>query len=226
MKLNKFLKNIPIKLKERKKETHISINAVIGKDVILEGRNLIAENTRVSNIELGYGSYISNDSYIYSTKIGKYSSIGPYTKIILGRHPSSDFVSTHPSFFSTNFVGGFTYVKNQRFEEYIYVDEENKFNVIIGNDVWIGANVNILEGVTIGDGAIVAAGATVTKNVPPYAIVGGVPAKVIRYRFNEYQVKNLLNIKWWNRNEEWIQKYAHEFNDINKLLEIVDKEEN
>lgn len=81
---------------------------------------------------------------------------------------------------------------------------DNKGNIIIGNDVWIGYDAIILSGVTIGDGAIIGARAVVTKDVPPYTIVGGVPAKAIRKRFDEKTIKSLLNLKWWHWPEERI----------------------
>lgn len=81
---------------------------------------------------------------------------------------------------------------------------DNKGNIIIGNDVWIGYDAIILSGVTIGDGAIIGARAVVTKDVPPYTIVGGVPAKAIRKRFDEKTIKSLLNLKWWDWPEERI----------------------
>lgn len=81
---------------------------------------------------------------------------------------------------------------------------DNKGNIIIGNDVWIGYDAIILSGVTIGDGAIIGAGAVVTKDVPPYTIVGGIPAKAIRKRFDEKTIKSLLNSKWWDWPEERI----------------------
>ena len=89
----------------------------------------------------------------------------------------------------------------------------------IGNDVWIGEDVKIIGGVTIGDGAIVATGATVTKDVPPYAIVGGVPAKVIRYRFDMPTIDFLLKDKWWDKPVDWIKSYAQEFKHIDLYKE-------
>ena len=90
--------------------------------------------------------------------------------------------------------------------------------MIIGNDVWIGEGVTIKGGVRIGDGAIVAMNACVTKDVPPYAIVGGVPAKIIRYRFTDEQIKFLLDFQWWNKSLEWIEKHAEIFVDIETFI--------
>jgi virginiamycin A acetyltransferase len=78
--------------------------------------------------------------------------------------------------------------------------------IVIGNDVWIASNVSIMQGVTVGDGAVIAQESFVTKDVPPYAMVGGHPARIIRYRFSEKQISNLLNIVWWNWDDELIKK--------------------
>jgi len=91
------------------------------------------------------------------------------------------------------------------------VDSASKGSVIIGNDVWVGTGAIILSGVSIGDGAIVAAGAVVTKDVPPYSIVGGNPAKLIRFRFSEDQIAKLLSISWWNWSEDKIKANIDSF---------------
>ncbi len=93
----------------------------------------------------------------------------------------------------------------------------------IGNDVWIGANVLILDGVTIGNGAIIAAGAVVTKDVPPYAVVGGVPAKIIKYRFNKEEIDFLEQLKWWEKDEKWLTEYGKYFNNVELLKNILNK---
>ena len=87
--------------------------------------------------------------------------------------------------------------------------------------MWLGYGTKILEGVTVGDGAVVAAGAVVTKDVPPYAIVGGVPAKVIKYRFSEEDIEYLLKLRWWDKAEEWIKVHAEYFENIELLKEKV-----
>ena len=93
----------------------------------------------------------------------------------------------------------------------------------IGNDVWIGTGAILLDGVTIGNGAIVAAGAVVNKDVPPYAVVGGVPAKIIKYRFSEEIVKKLEESRWWEKEESWLLKNAEKFSNIEIFLKSVEE---
>lgn len=104
-----------------------------------------------------------------------------------------------------------TYSDDEKYTEF-------KRQIEIGNDVWIGDSVLILDGVKIGDGAVLAAGAVVTADVPPYAIVGGVPAKVIRYRFNEDEIEHLIKLKWWDKSEQWIKENAHLFSNVKKFI--------
>ena len=115
---------------------------------------------------------------------------------------------------------------NKVFEEFSYADEDKKFQVIIGNDCWINANVTIISGVTIGDGAVVLAGAVVTKNVPPYSIVGGVPAKILKYRYSEEDIKFLLKTQWWNKEDFWLKQNSFLLTNIEKLkLKLADSDE-
>ena len=102
---------------------------------------------------------------------------------------------------------------------------EDEYSIIIGNDVWIGDNVLIFEGIRIGDGAIIAAGAVVTKDVDPYAIVGGVPAKLIRKRFTQDQIDFLRAFKWWNKPESWIKSNVEDFTNIEVFMQKHRKEE-
>ncbi|EGL5972317.1 CatB-related O-acetyltransferase, partial [Salmonella enterica] len=132
-----------------------------------------------------------------NVKIGRFCSIASNVKIMGGNHPMNRF--------TTHMV---TY--NGEFDKYAMSEFNHAWtlkpfktisqNPVIGNDVWIGNDVVLKGGITIGDGAVIAANSVVTKNVPPYAIVAGVPAKIIRYRFNPDIVIKLMKIKWWNYN--------------------------
>src|SRR5690606_26547707 len=139
-------------------------------------------------------------------------------KCIFGNHPTSDFVSTHPSFFSLSPPIDLKFSEKQLFEEFSTPkDDSMKYSIIIGHDVWIGANVSILDGVTIGNGAIIAANALVNKDVDPYTIVGGVPAKIIKKRFKEEDIEFLNTLAWWNKPISWISENAKFFDNIEKL---------
>lgn len=180
-----------------------------------EGGNVV--HTGGFTGEIGYGSYIGPDSQLAQTSIGRYCSISGNVKLISGRHPTQKLVSTHPAFFSTQQQAGFTYVKENAFDEFRYADEDKRFKLIVGNDVWIGACVNILEGLRVGDGAIIGAGSVVTRDVPPYAVVVGSPARIIKYRFDESDVKFLMHFKWWDKDREWIRENAYLFCDIKEF---------
>lgn len=188
-------------------------------NISCQGYNTIAKDANVYNTSLGFASGISRESEFYNTKIAKYTVLGPRIRIIRGQHPTERFASVHPAFYSLKEQYGFTYTDRQKFDEFRWVDRDNEISVVIGNDVWIGSYVLIMEGVSIGDGAIVAAGAVVTKDVPPYAIVGGVPAKIIRYRFNDEQINDLLDMMWWDKGEAWIKSHAEYFDNVQRLIE-------
>lgn len=177
--------------------------------------NTIYDFVSLNNVQLGDFTYIANGTSISKTSIGKFCSIGPGCKVGLGKHPTRDFVSTHPVFFSD--------LKQSQisFSDKKYLNEFS--DIKIGNDVWFGANVIVVDGVNISDGVIVAAGSVVTKDIPPYAIVGGVPAKIIRYRFNQNEINELLCSKWWDNDFSFLKKNFKYFHNIHDYVKFINK---
>lgn len=161
------------------------------------------------NVQLGDYTYIAKNCNISNCSIGKFCSIGPNFCCGLGVHPTNG-ISTAPMFYSTAKQNGTTLCKENKIEESLHTN--------IGNDVFIGANVTVLDGVTISDGAVIGAGAVVTKDIPPYAIAVGVPAKVVKYRFDEETIKALLEKQWWNGTEEDLQQVEKHFWDVETFL--------
>lgn len=161
------------------------------------------------HVELGNYSYIARNANATNVKIGKFCSIGPNFCCGLGLHPTNG-ISTAPMFYSKAKQNGTSLV-----EEVVYEEQEP---TTIGNDVFIGANVTIIDGATIGDGAVIGAGAVVVKDIPPYAVAVGVPAKVIKYRFDQDIIDKLLKLQWWNWSDDELQKVADKEFDV---LEFV-----
>lgn len=159
--------------------------------------------------KIGKGTYISQNAKISYTNIGKFCSIGPNLICGWGIHPING-ISTSPYFYSTKKQNGFSISKED------LIEERKKIN--IGNDVFIGANVTILDGVTIGDGAVIGAGAVVSKNIPDYAVAYGIPIKIIKYRFNETQIKQLNKIKWWDLEDDKLTMVKDNFFDIDVFI--------
>ena len=186
----------------------------INKGTVLEGKNYLGKNTYLSNVKLGFGSYISDRGDLKNVVIGKYTSIGTDVSVIAGRHPTSRQVAMHPAFFSKGAELGFTYSQKNSFEEFCFLDLQKKIQIKIGNDVWIGNGVKIMEGVTIGDGAVIGAASLVTKDVEPYGIYVGVPAKKIKSRFNKKEIEYLTEFSWWNKGEDYIKANISKFQDI------------
>lgn len=184
----------------------------------LKGKNHLDRNVFLSNVSLGFGSYIGRNSVVNNAKIGKYTSIGCDFRTVLGDHPTEKIAAMHPGFYSKDCIFPVKYARDTVFAEQKYTDEENGYQVTIGNDVWIGAGVSILHGVTVGDGSVIASGAVVTNDIEPYSIYGGVPAKKIKMRFTSEQQEKLLNLKWWDRDEKWISEHIDEFKDVDELI--------
>ena len=188
-------------------------------DSKFEGGNYIGYNSDFSG-KMGYASYIGNNC-IVSANIGRYSCIGNNVQTISATHPLSPFVSIHPAFFSIRKQTCESFTEKQLFDEFIYADSEKKVAAIIGSDVWVGNNVLIKGGVTIGDGAIIAAGAIVTKDIEPYSIATGIPAKVIKKRFSENEILFLKELLWWKKPKSWLKKHASAFTDIEELMNEI-----
>lgn len=194
------------------------------KNCVFEGRNMVNFKTNLIDSTFGFGTYVAQNSVIMSTKIGRYCAVG--FESLLGAHPIHDVASIHPALYSTHAQYGFTYVDRDFFEEYHYADKKENKAIVIGNDVWVTAGATkIVQSITIGDGAVVMADAVVTKNVPPYAIVAGVPAKIIGYRFAPEEIDFLLKLKWWDRGEAWIKSHAQYFQNVKVLINKVLQEE-
>jgi len=175
----------------------------------------VKDYAEVQHSRLGKYSYVSQYSIVNKTKIGKFCSIANGCYIGLWEHNTD--VSTHSFYLyehSGEFVEGYKNYKKDNIE------------TIIGNDVWVGANVVIKKGVMIDDGSIIGAGAVVTKDVPAYAIVVGNPAKVLRYRYEEQEIEWLKKLQWWNFSRKKlkmiIQKDA--FDDFNTFKKILGKD--
>ena len=151
-------------------------------------------------IKIGKFSYgfetLCNSELLES--IGSFCSVAPGVSITGGNHPI-ECITSSPVIYLKEF--GFLQSDNQSI-----IDKHITGKVIIGNDVWIGQNVTILRGVKIGNGAVIGAGAVVTKDVPPYAIVVGMPAKVIKYRFDQETIDLLNKVQWWNWSDDLIKK--------------------
>lgn len=145
------------------------------------------------------------------TTIGAFCSIADNVSVGTTHHPT-EFLSSHP----------FCYFEPVKITENSkQVKFEYRSPVHIGNDVWIGKSVIIMDGITIGDGAIIGSNAVVTKDVPPYAIVAGVPAKIIRYRFSQDMIKQLLKLKWWNLPDQELANLPYD--DVKKCIELLKK---
>ncbi|MBU2880310.1 CatB-related O-acetyltransferase [Aliiglaciecola lipolytica] len=186
----------------RFKKSTIDSQCCIDSRTTIDNDCHILENTLLNNCSISKYSYIGRNSIVQNSSIGAYCSIANDVCIGLGMHPKANF-STSPLFYRTKNTFNLKLIERDlAFDEYLPIS--------IGNDVWIGARAIIMDGVNIGHGAIVAANAVVTKDVPSYGIVAGVPAKLISYRFEKDKIQRLMKLKWWDL-------------PIENILEAIDK---
>lgn len=181
----------------------------------------LAEHVRVgyraylSSVEIGRYSYVGAECSLVNVSVGRYCSLAAHVAVGLGAHPSRGFVTTHPLFFLRRPAQGLTFVDRD-----YWTGEYPR--TVIGNDVWIGRNALVREGVTLGHGAIIGAGAVVTRDVPPYAVVAGVPARVLRYRFAPDEIEFLLRLRWWDKPDEWLRAHYRDLHEISRLTRSVE----
>lgn len=178
---------------------------------------------KIFHSSIGDYSYIGQDARLIYAHVGRFCSLAGDGAYGMGSH-SLDYLSTSSIFTSKRNGTRIKLTNKSSFEEYKEIH--------IGNDVWIGTKVLIMGGVNIGNGAVVAAGAVVTKDVPPYAIVGGVPAKILKYRFHEDIIHKLEASKWWTLDEETLKKNIHLFqkplenDNLTELLKLCSNKKN
>lgn len=211
--MKQWVKTKLLQIRLHKKNVRFGKHAVIGLHSVFEGCSRIGADSLFQG-KLGYGSYIGSNSAITGS-VGRYCCIASGVRVVNGFHPIN-WVSMHPAFFSVNKQCGMTFVTENRFAE--TRQAEPGCSVVIGNDVWIGQNALIFAGLHIGDGAVIAAGAVVTEDVAPYTIVGGVPAKRIRQRFECETAKELQKIAWWDWPVEKLRDNASDFTDTAEFV--------
>lgn len=173
---------------------------------------LINSGSTVYGSCIGRYSYMGYDCEIINTEIGSFCSLASGVRIGEAEHPI-EWVSTSPVFQK---------VKNSSIKKrFAQIELPPSKRTIIGHDVWIGTNAIIKQGVHIGTGAVIASGAVVTKNVEPYAIVGGCPARLIRYRFTAELITKLLKSEWWKLDENILMKIGYTANNPENFIKSV-----
>ena len=178
-------------------DNQIAPDVILG-NTVLEGNNTVGTGSILrGNINIGFGSTLGCQCVLHggTIRIGKYTQLGPRVAVYSIHHPTT-YVSTY---------------MNRRLLKGKLRAFVKRETVEIGNDVWIGHGAILLSELKVGDGAIIGAGALVVKNVPPYAIVGGNPARILRYRFSEDLIEILLKARWWDFLPQELEDHAELF---------------
>ena len=162
-------------------------------------------------VSMGKYSYMGSHNAVNTTEIGSYCSIASFCAIGGGGHEMT-MVSSSPVFLKGRNA------LNKHFSDFPSITKKT----FIGNDVWIGEGVYIKEGVKVGDGAVIGAHSVVTKDIEPYSIVAGAPARHIRYRFDNDIVKKLQELSWWDWPDEKVAQYAQYFNDPERFFAALE----
>ena len=209
--MKKWFKSLLLFFYHKRKNGHLVRffrSSYISHRSVFEGMNMVSDRSSFYGT-MGLGSYIGSNTHL-NADIGRFSSIGPNVKVINATHPMKEpYVTTSPLFFSLDRSKTplhETFAKKQMIEEFRYYGKDRQIDIKIGNDCWIGEGVTFIGGTEIQDGGVVLAGAYVVKDVPPYAIVGGIPAKIIGYRYDEETISLLLKSKWWENDKQWFYK--------------------
>lgn len=196
----------------------ISTLAFVSSNNIIHPSVAIYRKAKVKDSSIGRYSYIGHSTDVECADIGMFCSIADNCRIGMGGH-KLNMLSTSPIF--TEAING---TQTKWVDKDVNAAEEKR--AVLGNDVWVGSHVLINGGVTVGHGAVIGAGAVVVKDVPPFAIVGGVPAKIIRYRFSPEVIEKLLELKWWDMSDEVLKVHINLFqtdnisaDDINRFIE-------
>jgi acetyltransferase-like isoleucine patch superfamily enzyme len=192
-----------LRTKWRFPRTRFGRGANADEECSFEEGVVIHRHVTLSRTTIGAYSYVADNSTLWNCTIGRYCSIGGDVRIGLGLHPTRDVISTYPGFYSPRPGVPISFRVDPTVVEHR--------SVSIGNDVWIGTRAMLMDGITVGDGAIIGAGSIVTRDVPPYCVAAGAPARKVRVRFTEEQICALLEFAWWNRGVEFCHRRADAF---------------